>query len=732
MPRSADPPPPRAPRRGDGAPAAGADRTAGTDRTGRPRAGIGDARSYTPRGRTVREMSEQRRTPRAGRTADPFRPALQVLDGGRRGTGAPPAARTRTDTPPARTRTTAERATRTGKATGRTAKGGVPAQRPRATSTRAAPRPVRKPRPPARRTPRPADPRRRLRMATAMALTLFAVLGVRLVGLQVTDAPAYAAKGLQDRLDRVVLAAPRGAIYDRTGSVLAHSVEARYVYADPTRVEDPVKTAQRLSALLGTPPSELVPALIPHKRPDGRQSEFEWLARGVSIETAQRIMALNLAGINVHPDERREVPGHDLAANLIGFTGEDLTGLEGMEARYNDLLEGRNGELVYEVGLGKDLNTEIPGGYRREIPAQPGSSLRLTIDRDVQYYVQHVLFSRMRQVKASIGAAVVLDARTGEVVAQASYPAYDAADPLKSRPTDREDVATSVVVDPGSVHKAIVVGAALEEGVIKPNSAIMVGPVVHKGDKDFRDAARPNSTPRAMSVPAILAYSSNVGTIKIADMLGAQRLYDYQLRFGLGRPTGEGVPGEATGAVRSPQNWSGSSYGSIPIGHGVDATPLQMAAVYAAIANDGTWIQPHLVQAIVGPDGSVRTPPPPQTRQVPSPATAAAERTMLEAVVTVNGATGRSGAIQGYRVAGKTGTGARIIGGRYVSGDVASFIGMAPADNPRFVVAVFAHSPAGGGGVVAGPAFRDMMAYTLRHFKVPPTGTKPPRFVLYP
>jgi cell division protein FtsI (penicillin-binding protein 3) len=569
-------------------------------------------------------------------------------------------------------------------------------------------------------------------MATALALIVFAGIGIRLITLQVTDAPAYAAAGLKDRLDYVVLAAPRGAIYDRSGSPLAHSVEARYVYADPTRIENPAKTAELLSPLLGMSRSELMPRLVKQTRPDGRQSEFEWLARGVKIETAQQIMALNLAGVNVAPDERREVPGQDLAANLIGFTGQDLNGLEGLEARYDELLRGRNGELIYEVGRGKNLATEIPGGYRKETPAQPGSSIRLTIDRDVQFYVQHLLFSRMREVKAAIGAAVVLDVRTGEIVAQASYPTYSAADPLKSKPTDREDVATGVVVDPGSVHKALVIGAALEEGVIRPDTSVVVGPAIRKGDRTFSDVARPNDRPRAMSLPGILAYSSNVGTIKIADLLGAQKLYEYQLRFGLGRATGVGVPGEATGAVRAPQAWSGSSYGSIPIGHGVDATPLQMAAAYAAIANDGTWVQPHLVQEIVGPDGSVHRSAPPQTRQVLSPANAAALRTMMEAVITVDGATGRSAAIKGYRVAGKTGTGARVVDGNYVAGEVASFIGMAPADNPRYVVAVFAHTPRGGGGAIAGPAFREMMAYTLRHFKVPPTGTAPPRFVLYP
>jgi cell division protein FtsI (penicillin-binding protein 3) len=337
----------------------------------------------------------------------------------------------------------------------------------------------------------------------------------------------------------------------------------------------------------------------------------------------------------------------------------------------------------------------------------------------------------MRKVRATYGAAVVLDPRTGEVIAQASYPTYNAADPFTYKPTEREDVASSVVVDPGSVHKALVIGAALEEGVVKPNSTVVVGPKITKGDETFRDT-HPNYKPRAMSLPGILAYSSNIGTIKIADLLGAQKLYDYQVRFGLGRATGVGVPGESQGLVQPPRNWSDTSYGSIPIGHGVSVTPLQMAAAYGAIANDGTWVQPHLVRAVIGPDGAERPTAAAQTRQVISPGNASALRRMMEAVVSVDGATGTTARVNGYRVAGKTGTGAQVVAGRYTTGEVASFVGMAPADNPRFVVAVFAHTPGGGGGAIAGPAFSEIMSYTLGRFKVPPTGTKPPTFVIYP
>jgi cell division protein FtsI (penicillin-binding protein 3) len=578
-----------------------------------------------------------------------------------------------------------------------------------------------------------ADWRRRLRLATVLAVVAFSLIGLRLVQLQIAS-PALAARGLETRLTTVVLPAPRGAIYDRNGAVLARSVEARLVYADPVLADDPAhgadpnKTAARLSPLLGIAASDLLPLLRRHNRPGGGESRFEYLARGVDISVAETIDALNLPGVRTMRDERRDVPGNDLAANLIGFTGSDLSGLEGLEARYDKLLRGEDGKRTFEVGRGA-LEKEIPAGYHSETPPRPGTSLQLTIDRDLQYFAQRVLSSAMRQAKADWSAAVVLDARNGEVLAQASYPTYDASNPTNSatKPTDRQDVATSVVADPGSSHKPITLAAALEEGVITPDSTVTVSPCLTRAEVSRCDT-RPFSSGTKITLPELLAYSSNVGTIRVADKLGADKLYEYQRKFGLGSPTGEGVPGESSGLVQPPENWSGSSSVSIPIGLGVAVTPLQMAAAYAAIANDGTWVQPHLVRATIPPNGKPTPAEPAATRRVISPATAAALRVMLEAVVTVDGATGRDAAIRGYRVAGKTGTGQQVVNGRYAPGEVASFVGMAPADNPRFVIAVFAHTPYGGGGTVCGPVFRSIMQFALAKHRVPSTGTKPPDF----
>nr|WP_232534347.1 penicillin-binding protein 2 [Plantactinospora sp. KBS50] len=561
---------------------------------------------------------------------------------------------------------------------------------------------------------------------------MFVTIGIRLVAIQVLQSPAYADGGLNDRISKVVLPAARGTIYDRSGVALARSVEARYVFADPTRVKDVPATARALSPLLHIPAADLEPRLAPQKTAAGDDSQFEYLARGVPVATAQKIMARELPGIGVHLDERRDVPGGDLAANLLGFVGQDMNGLEGLEARYDALLRGVPGERSYEHGGGA-LDAPIPGGYVQETAAKPGSSLELTIDRDLQYKTQSILQTQMKERNSSEAAAVVLDVHTGEVLAQASYPTYNAADPGDSDPQDRNDNATGFVVDPGSVHKAITMGAALQEGVIKPDDSILVGPTITAGDTTFSDThPPPGGVAVPMSLPGIMAYSSNVGTIKIANKLGKEKLYEYQQRFGLGRATGEGVPGEAAGLLLPPDQWSGSSYGSVPIGMSVSATPLQIAAAYAAIANDGTWVQPHLIKETIAPDGTRTAAPAPKTHPVLSPATAASLRTVLEAVTTVEHATGLRAAIPGYRVAGKTGTGGLVRNGSYAPGEVASFVGMAPADNPRYVVAVFSYTPGGEGGDVSAPAFKDIMQFTLAHYKVPPTETKPPNFVVYP
>ncbi|HWS35917.1 MAG TPA: penicillin-binding transpeptidase domain-containing protein [Actinoplanes sp.] len=798
------------PRRGS-SPDRSAEEPADDPREGRRgRSSIGEARAYTPRGRTV---AERGRLPRnGGRNADPFRPALQVLDGGEstqrssRGRGRtadqPPAQR---DSEQPRSRAKAKDAEEPrGRAKARDAE--EPRSRAKAKDAeeprgRAKARDAEEPRSRGRareldeprgrertresrvsrdsrdrrdtrdrrddrgrrpaqgngrrvtdrgrgpsgrtgdqRRPTPAEPpklansTRRLRLGTVLALSLFVTIGVRLVVLQVATSPEEAASLLelrQNRLSSVTLPASRGSILDRNGNVLAHSVEARYVAVDPENVtlqKDIPGTAAKLAPLLGVAQSELIADMQRTKLVEG-WLKFRYLARGVNVAVADKIDALKLPGIYTHFDERRDVPGKDLASNLIGFTGsgDEQRGLEGLEARYDELLHGTDGKRVFEVGAGK-LNKPIPDGYQQDTPAQPGSSLQLTIDQDIQYKVQRVLDVEAKKRGATLAGAVVLDVRTGEVLAQASYPSYNAANWQKTDAADRIDVPSSIVTDPGSTHKAFIFGAALQEGVVKPDELIEIGPGLKKGDITFKDTHRQDPG-TMMTLPGLLAYSSNVGTILIADRLGKDKVYEYQQKFGLGSATGEGMPGEASGELLKPEDWSGSAYGSVPIGHSVSATLIQMAAGYGVIANDGVYIQPHLIKATIsGADNKATPAAAPKTHKVLDPQVASQLREMMEAVVDVEGGTGKAAAVNGYRVAGKTGTGDLLVKGQYTSHDAGSFVGMAPAENPRYVIAVTMDVNRGGGGVVAAPAFSEMMSYALLHNQVPPSSTPAPTF----
>ncbi|MGY0230766.1 penicillin-binding transpeptidase domain-containing protein [Longispora urticae] len=749
----------------------------------RDRSPISDARRYTPRGRTLKEAGDAENTerprlrvvadeeatapPRPRRRADAGREADEATDarrssGARRAAEADDAARSARE--PGRGRglgregeRDGERAARrTGEARttdrparpSRTADARTTAaprragDAPKSRGTRKAVEPRRdgvRPRPPAEprrlgklvrffttdstrptRRKRLADPRRRLRVSVAMILLLFAVLGGRLIQLQITDAAAYAAEGLSDRLTRLIVPAPRGGIFDRDGKVLVHSVEARFVYADPTLIADPGAVADALSPLLGVSRTDLSAKLQPTKHEDGKPNQYVILQRGLDVDTGDRIFGLNLKGIVVSRDTRRELPGSDLAANMVGFTGQDGRGQFGLELAYDKVLYGQDGKREFETSRSGQV---IPSGFSRTIPARPGTDLRLTVDQDLQYEAQRLLTQGAAKTGAAFACAVVMDSRTGEVLAMASTPTYNAANPQGPPPPDS---CTQQVVDPGSVHKAITIGAALQEGAVKANDLVGVTPEIRKGTLQVRDT---HPYTGQLTLPGILAWSSNVGSVHIAEKLGPQKLYEYQKKFGLGASSGVGLPNEAPGIVADPVDWTSESEGSIPIGMGVSTTPLQMAGAYATIANDGLYVQPHLLKATVGADGKVKPAAKPAQHRVLDPVHAQELRTALEAVTTADGGTGHSAAIPGFRVAGKTGTGA--YNGNYRQYEVQSFIGMAPAEAPRYVVAVFTYTPGKEGSSICGSVFKDVMSFTLRKYGVPPSGTNPPEFQLH-
>lgn len=588
-------------------------------------------------------------------------------------------------------------------------------------------RPTRKPRSaaalrrrPPQSPPRLGNPIRRLRFGLALLFALFIVLGGRLVYVQATDGSAYAAQALAERSANVTLAAERGSILDRDGAVLSRSVPASAIYVDPKFVKNPVKIAHRLSGMLGVPESELLPKLKQKRNKDGTAIRFVYLARGLDREVGQAVTDLALPGVYELDEQRRDVPGHDLAANIIGFTGTDGYGLAGLESSYDKVLAGKSGKREFERGAS---GQEIPNGYHRTTPAKPGSDVQLTIDSDLQYETQQVLTQHLQEVKAYDGAAVVLDAHTGEILSMASYPTYDAENP-GGPAANRVDIASSTVIEPGSVHKAITLSAALNENVIQADSAIPVGPTINKGGTTFSDT-HPHGQEN-ITLQGIMAQSSNVGAITIADKLGAQKLYEYQKKFGIGDRPNIGLPGETNGIVQPPKNWSGPSYGGVPIGMGVAVTPLEMTAAYATIANDGRKVTPQLVHETKNAHGKVSKTAVPHQSRVVSAKTAKTMRETMEAVVSNEG-TAKTAAVPGYRVSGKTGTGMQVVNGKYAEGNVTSFIGMIPAEAPRYVIGIFAHVPSHGeGGGVAGPVFADLAGFTMRHYSVPPATSEPP------
>ncbi|MCH7230089.1 penicillin-binding protein 2 [Glycomyces sp. L485] len=690
------------------------------------------ARRYTPRGRTVREAAsdageDNRAREHGARDREAARRA-RSREAQQRETEDLAARRRREAAARSRQRRQREPAPEAPRA-----RQEAPARRPapRRPGTPSPRRPSREAAPKVRQIrelPRVGSPARRLRFASALVLILLLVSGGRLVQLQVTDSAAYAADALNQRLVTEPIPAERGSILDRNGNALAYSVEANYIAVDPTRVEaDPAELAADLGPLLGRRASELEPLIATRETPQGEPVQFAYLQRGVDLATGDEIAEIDDPGIIIGDDERRIVPGHDLAANVIGFTGGDSgEGLAGLESSYDDWLRGTDGEVAYERG---GSGQPIPGAFYREEPASPGKDVQLTLDADLQFQVQKILEETVDDNDAEFGSAMVMEVGSGEMLAMASTPTYDAADPFE---VDDEEVyrdyATQETFDPGSIHKAIIFAAALEEGCIEADGTMPMGQTINKGGQIYEDTYPHGDA--SLSLAGMIAQSSNVGTILLADCLGEDKVYEYQQAFGLGRPTGVGVTGEASGLLVDPELWSGTSFGSIPIGHEITATLIQMAAVYGAIANDGEYVQPTLIDDLIDAEGDVvEDDGEPETHRVVSEKTAADLHYLLQAPIADGTGTGQNAHLENYRLAGKTGTGKLVKDGEYAPGSVASFVGFAPAEDPQYVVAVTVYVPnGGGGGGTTGDAFRQINEFALGYFGVRPSQGPDPEF----
>ncbi|MGY1643804.1 peptidoglycan D,D-transpeptidase FtsI family protein [Geodermatophilus sp. SYSU D00703] len=558
---------------------------------------------------------------------------------------------------------------------------------------------------------------RRLTVGLVLVVVPLLVVTGKLVLLQGVDGGEYATAAAQDRLRSYPIAALRGAVTDRDGNPLAYTVDASRVVADPTVVTDPARTALALTTLLDVPVSELTDAL-------SRDSRYVVLAAQVSPETVDAIDELDLGGIFFEDDPVRLYPAGTTAGQVIGFVGRDGDGLAGIEHTFDEELAGSDGERRVEVGSG---GNPIPSGIDESTPATDGETVELTIDADLQFVTEQRLEQACEDGATTRASAVVLDVHTGRVAAMGSCPGYDPAQASRTDPELLGNPIVSDVFEPGSVMKAVTLAAALEEGEATPDTVLTVDGHIQAGDAVVTDAH--DHEPVDWTVTGVLAKSSNVGTIMLAREVGDEKLEEYLRAFGVGSTTGIELPGESAGILQDSDDWAASRAANVAIGQGVSVTTLQMASIYQAIANDGVRIEPRVVGSVGGAPAAV-----PEGTRVVSRETAEQMAYMLEAVVGPGG-TAPLAQIDGFRVAGKTGTAQRANpecgcydGGGYVT----TFVGFAPADDPQYVVAVDLERPTSSaeGGQVAAPVFADVMRQALTADGIVPSGTPRPEFDL--
>ena len=540
---------------------------------------------------------------------------------------------------------------------------------------------------------RPAN--RRIRLLLVIFVLAFAGTFGRAVWLQAVNAQPLdrMAKGQHDVT--VEVPAGRGSIVDRKGVELAIGQQAITVYANPKTVADPRATAIAAGRALRIDPDKLYGKLA------DRSKGFVYLARKADPRRAEALKALDLTGLGFYAEERRVYPLGGVGAHVLGYAGIDNRGLAGLELALDRTLAGRDGkQTVVRDAFGRTIDV------LSSVAPVEGRAVRLTIDDHLQANAQSILQATVRKWGARAASAVVLDPRTGEVLAMASEPGFDANRFSEVNQETQRNRAVTDTYEPGSTLKVVTVAAALSEGVVTPSTAFTLRPKIRVADRVIGEAHR--SKTERMTVAEIMSQSSNVGTITLAQLLGRSRLESWIQRFGFGRKTGIDFPGEAQGIL--PFYWSGSTIGTLPIGHGIAVTPVQMAAAYAAVANGGVWIQPRLV---VGH--------PAKRRRVMSRAVSEQLMSMLRDVVMEG--TGTEAEVEGYQVAGKTGTAAKPDprGGYSKSKYVASFVGVVPASDPRLVVLVTVDEPSNiWGGVVAAPAFQSIARFALQYLEIPP------------
>lgn len=583
----------------------------------------------------------------------------------------------------------------------------------------------------------PPSPIRRQTVVLALVLALLTVFAGRLVHVQAVQGPSLAAEARDKRMLTVPVPGDRGDIVDADGVVLATSVERYNIVANQRQfAEAPSSTvvggagaraqaaagaavaakaaaeAKRLEPLLGVPAAELGVKLLGDR-------QFVYLAKRLPPQVYRQIMALGIPGISGERTTDRVYPEGTTAGNIVGFVGAEGSGQAGMEQVFEASLAGRPGSQTYEQGR---RGQRIPTGVEAMVPPVDGQDVQLTISRDLQYMVQQALDSQVALTGAQWGVVEVIDVRTGEILALADSGTVDPNQPGAAAEDSRGSRASWAAYEPGSTAKVITMAAVLDHGLATPTSRYVV-PYTYAtpNGQVFKDShEHPDLN---LTLTGILSESSNTGTVMVGQHLPEQVRHDYLSKFGFGRPTGVGLPGEGSGILHAAQDWDGRSKYAVLFGQAVSTTVLQATQVFAILGNGGVRVQPHLVKGVVDEDGVLQPVDLPEPSRVVSQETARTVMTMLESAVADG--TGGNAAVPGYRIAGKTGTSQAFEGGGVVN-NVASFIGVAPADDPRLAVSVVLYDPKTSiyGGDVAAPVFSTVTGAALRHLGVPPSGTR--------
>jgi cell division protein FtsI (penicillin-binding protein 3) len=565
----------------------------------------------------------------------------------------------------------------------------------------------------------------RIRVLVVILAVVMFMFGLRLVQVQALQAGDYRERAVNEMEKVRTLQAPRGDITDINGVAFARSVAATSIVVDQTQITNPAKVAAFVAPILGMKVAEVQDSLTGTRKWNmvARNAKPAiWLKLSAALEQYNsRFKAMSPDRIIGFFPERsyvREYPSGSLIASLIGFVNHDGVGATGLESSMNSKIKGIEGKYSYANGY----KAEIPGSQSEIVPAQAGTSIRLTVDRDIQWVAAKAIADVVKSTRALSGTVIVMDPKTGHILAHATAPTFDPNDTTKVSLVAMRNPSVLDVYEPGSTGKVMTIAAAIEEKKITPETVLTIPDKLKRSTKVFKDH-EPHPTQR-LTTAGILAASSNTGSIKIGEMLSNGKLYDYLTKFGIGTKTGSGLPGESRGILPKVADWSGTTAPTVAFGQGYSVTAMQATSVFATIANEGVRVSPTVIAGTSDSSGNYTPTAARESVRVISPETAAQMRLMMESVVSASG-TAPSAAIPGYRVAGKSGTAQRIDDtcGCY-RGYTASFIGFAPADKPAYVISVTIQDPKGmhWGGYLGGPVFKKVMSFVLQSKGIAPTG----------